>query len=277
MQDQKSIAQYEDDIYFVASSRTGDMSVKKLSNLAIVDVSTAGVDKIIGTGAAQGAVIYVSAFSLGGYPCVLLQVCATSVLTTNYFLLQENGDKLLQETGDKIILDAGGTTTSAFLREMIYNVDLNIWSEWDSPLLTFVRGVGAQSVNQIIATSRISTSGKIYSINPSAGLEVYQDDGTPYSMMIQTSKTDFGTDNRKRIQAVSLIGDMQVSGTVLLEYSDDDYQTWKTAGSFDKTKKVQNLTRLGTFKGSRAWRLTDSGNDAFRASALEFDYTIEPK
>ena len=141
-------------------------------------------------------------------------------------------------------------------------------------MLTFVKGVGAGSVNQIIATSRINTSGKIYGINPSSDTEVYQDDGASYTLSIQTSKFDFGTDNRKHIQAVSLIGDQQTSGSVTLEYSDDDFQTWKTAGTFDKTKKVQNITRLGSFKGSRAGRLTGSGNDAFRAQALEFDYTL---
>jgi hypothetical protein len=211
---------------------------------------------------------------LGGYKYLLLQVLSSVFIGTNFFLLLETGDRLLTEGSDKLIIEASTSSTSALTRELVYNIDLGVWSEWDSPLLTFVRGVGSGSINQIIATSRVNSSGKIYDINPSAETEVFQDDGTPYTMSVQTSKLDFGTDNRKQIQAVSLIADQQVSGTVTLDYSDDDYATWKNAGTFDKTKKVQNLTRLGSFKGSRAWRLTDSGNDAFRAQALEFDYTV---
>lgn len=275
IQNQRSLAHLKDDIYFVTSSRDGDLQVNKMSNLSMSKISTAAIDRIIGTANASGSVIYVSAFTLYGMPHVLLQIASVAFIGTNFFLLQESGFNLLQESAsDKLIIDAATSSTTALSRELIYNAELNIWCEWDSPLLTFVKGVGAGSVNQIIATSRINTSGKIYGINPSSDTEVYQDDGASYTLSIQTSKFDFGTDNRKHIQAVSLIGDQQTSGSVTLEYSDDDFQTWKTAGTFDKTKKVQNITRLGSFKGSRAWRLTDSGNDAFRAQALEFDYTL---
>lgn len=57
-----------------------------------------------------------------------------------------------------------------------------------------------------------------------------------------------------------------------LEYSDDDYQNWTTAGTFDLTTSNPRIYRCGSFKGGRAWRLTHSANTAFRAQALKFEY-----
>lgn len=57
-----------------------------------------------------------------------------------------------------------------------------------------------------------------------------------------------------------------------LEYSDDDYNSWTTAGTFDLTKSNPRIYRCGSFKGGRAWRLTHSANTAFRAQALKFEY-----
>ena len=93
-------------------------------------------------------------------------------------------------------------------------------------------------------------------------------------MTIQTSRNDFGTDKRKVITEVTLVGDMQTAGTALLEKSDDDYATWQTIGTFDLTKKVQKLTRCGSHKGGRAYRLTTSDNAAFRAQALDITYQV---
>ena len=188
----------------------------------------------------------------------------------------EDGFNILLEDGNKIILDSGSSSTSSVLaRVMVYNIDLNIWSEWDSTLLTFVRGIGAGSINQIIATSRISTSGKIYDINPSSETEVYQDDGVGYSLQIQTSGIDFGTDDRKSIKQLNIIWDIQPSGTVTVEYSDDDYRTWTTWGTIDLTQKVQGLTRGGSHKGRRAYRFTHTDNAPFRASAIDIEYVLD--
>ena len=60
-----------------------------------------------------------------------------------------------------------------------------------------------------------------------------------------------------------------------LEYSDDNYQTWRTLGTFDLTQPEPKITGCGSHKGGRAYRLTHSNNSLFRAEALEFDFAIE--
>ncbi|MDO8682405.1 MAG: hypothetical protein Q7N50_02855 [Armatimonadota bacterium] len=272
-QNQRSVVGLEDDIYFVSSSRDGDTKVERLRGMGLEKISTAATDKIIGTANATGSNIYANAFNLGGYSYLTLSLVSAE---EESLLKLEDDFYVLQENGDQIILEFSASTPTNLSRLLVCNITLNIWCEWTGTLATFVKGPGAGSVNNIIATSRIDTSGKIYSINPSADAEVYADDGAPYSMIIQTSKLDFGTDRKIFIQSITLNGDVQDSGTALLEASDDDYRTWKTMGTFDLTQKVQNITRCGSYKGAggRAFKLTHTANAAFRAQSLDITYTV---
>jgi hypothetical protein len=103
---------------------------------------------------------------------------------------------------------------------------------------------------------------------------VYQDDGAAYSLIIQTQGLDFDTDELKTVSDIWLDADTQSSGTALLEASDDDYATWKTIGTFDMTKHEKRITRCGSHRGERAYRLTHSANTAFRAQNLRIKYTV---
>ena len=182
---------------------------------------------------------------------------------------------MLLESGDNILLENTPAQLASFIRFLVYNAEINIWSEWDCSQATFVDSIGSGTVNQLYATSRYSTDGKIYTINPTSNGELYTDDGAAYTMQIRTSKLDFGTEVYKFINQVTLIGaDIQASGTATLEYSDDDYGTWTTVGSFDLTEKNPFITRCGAHQAGRAWRLSHSANTPFRAKALKFEYTL---
>ena len=139
--------------------------------------------------------------------------------------------------------------------------------------LAIAGGNFGATVNNIyegpFATRSIGTSGRILQLSD----RFYTDNGTAFTLSCQTSKTDFGTEKRKTINSVALLGaDIQSSGTATLEYSDDDYANWTTAGTFDLTTSNPRIYRCGSFKGGRAWRLTHSANTAFRAQALKFEY-----
>jgi hypothetical protein len=129
---------------------------------------------------------------------------------------------------------------------------------------------GTSLVNYVV--SNVSTSGKVYVMNPAA--PVYQDDGNSYTAVLQSSVVDFGTRHRKRYNRVTYIGDEQATSTNLsLSYSDDDYQSFSTARTFDLSENTPFMTRLGTAK-RRAWVFSHSGNSPMRAEALEFDYEV---
>lgn len=271
--DQRSLTSIEDEIYFVSSVYEGDVGVYRLRGFEPQRISTPSIDKIMGNISATGGTFYASSFRLGGYP--YLSIFLSTASETTDALLQLNGDYLLQLNGDNLLLLGNPSTSSAYVRTLVYNIALNIWSEWDSSEATFIDSVSSSSNNQIIATSRVETSGKIYTINPVSDGELYQDDGSAYTMEVRTTKTDFGTEARKFVSKVSLIGsDITSASTATLEYSDDDYATWTSAGSFDLSVINPFITRLGSFQSGRAWRIRHSANYGFRAKALKFDFDI---
>lgn len=94
------------------------------------------------------------------------------------------------------------------------------------------------------------------------------------TLTVQTAGLDFGTDKRKLVSAIWLDADTQASGTATLEASDDDFATFVTLGTFDMTKHEKKITRCGSHKGERSYRLTHSANTAFRAKSLRVEYTV---
>lgn len=267
--DQKAICEISDDIYFVTSACGGNLQIRHLPGLEVV--STPEIDNFIGT-ISTDADMYLSGFSLGGYPYVSVYVTTTTGGTD--LLLLETGDNLLLETGDNIQLETSIGATSSFGRHFLYNTKLKIWSEWDSYIPTYVFGECVGTNNQLMATSRVTTDGYLYTINPVSDGELHTDAGAAFTMTVTTTRIDHGTNKRKFISAVRLIGDTQESGTASLSYSDDDYATFSTPRTFDMTAMQPEITRLGSYKGGRVYKLTHSADTPFRAQALEIDYTV---
>ena len=272
---QLSITTLEDDTYFVGTSTYGDIQVFRLKNLQAEKISTPIIDRILGTQSVSGGTFFVSGFQLGGYKYVAVTVGTVTQSSTDNLLL-ENGDDLLLEDGSSfLLLEGSATALGTFNRQLVYNVDLNLWSEWDCEELTFVVGQGAGSYNKLLMSSRFLDTGYIYKISPGSDTEVYADNGTNYDMEIRTSRINFNTSKRKFISSIKLICDELSSGSVTLEASDDNYVTWKTLGTFDLTVAEPKITRCGSHKGGRAYRLTHSTDSFFRAEALEIDYVVE--
>lgn len=272
--DQRSVTTLENDIYFVAAPYEGDIGVCRIRDLQTTRISTPQIDRIIGNVNATGGAIYANSFRMGGYSYAAFFLSFASDGPASNLLL-ESSDALLLETGDNILLEDAPAESSSFSRLLVYNVELQLWSEWDCSQATFIDSVGSSTSNQIIATSRVLTGGKIYTINPLSQGQLYRDDGSSYTMEIRTSKIDMGTSKRKRIKSIRLICDADLTGSATLEWSDDDYVTWSTARTFDLTSKEPKLSSCGSHKGGRAYRLKHSSNSAFRAETLEIEYESE--
>lgn len=270
--DQRSVTGIEDDLFYVAAPSEGDVGVYRMRGLVSTRISTIAVDKIIGTVAASGA-IYASSFRLGGYAYAAF-VLSTAQDGPASMILLESGDNILLESGNKLLLEDTVAQIASFVRMLVYNATLNIWSEWDCNQATFIYGISSGTANTLLATSRMNTSGKVYTINPVAYGQLYQDDGATFNAEIRTAKIDHGTGDRKFVENIILNGDVQPAGTVTLECSDDDYSTWTTLGTFDLTKQRPKITRCGSYIGGRAYRLTHSYNGAFRAESIEITYSM---
>lgn len=269
---QRSITQIEDEIFWVASPSEGDVGVYRMTGYNSVRISPSWVDKIIGTAATNGS-IYASSFRAGGYAYAAFTISIAQDGPASDLLL-ESGDYLLLETGDRIVLEATSAQVASFVRKLVYNTKLNIWSEWDDSVATFIDSVGSGTNNQLIATSRFKTGGKIYRIDPVSLGAVYQDDGTNYSTEIRTAKIDFGTGNKKYVDELELVADTVSTGTVTIYYSDDDYQTWSAGQTIDLSRDDKRITRLGSHYNTRAYKLVHSANAPFRAEAIEITYRV---
>ena len=269
---QESVATIENDIYFVGSANYGDIQVFRMRELGVTKVSNSVVDNILGSISGSGVTAYLSGFQMGGYN--YLSVSLSVGIESPEDVLLESGDMILLELGDLILLES--TPTASFTRQLIYNCDLNIWAEWDAKVATFITGGGGLSYNNLLASSRFNTIGKVYRINVAADGELYTDDTTSYSLEIRTSRIDHGTNRRKYVRRIRLISDKPTSGTTTLEANDNDYasSSWYTLGTFDMTVMSPSVSRCGSYDGGRAYRLTHSTNGPFRAQALEVDFDI---
>lgn len=274
--DQRSVTPIENDIYYVASPSEGDVGAYRMRGGQSARISTPTVDRILGTVSASGA-IYAQSFRLGGYPYLALVISQASDGPAS-FLLLESGDFILQEdNASKFTMEDTAAQVAAFVRMLVYNIGLNIWQEWDCKEATFIDSIGSGTNNQLLATSRFRTDGKIYKIDPVSQGVVYQDDGRTISTEIRTSKLDMGTNDKKYVREVALIADTVSSAavsTVALYWSDDDYVSWKGPLYFDMTSDKKNVHRLGAHYEGRAYKVLHTANGPFRAQALEIRYDL---
>lgn len=170
--------------------------------------------------------------------------------------------------GRSMVLVKAGAST------YVYVIEEKSWHEWTSTTPLWVNCVGVSLGGTMVnySVSDVSTSGKVYVMNPS--LLVFTDDGTTYTARIQLPKMDMGTMYRKFYRMVDVVGDVEEStSTLTVSYSDDDYQNYTVAGTVDLSSDTRSLFRLGS-SNRRAWVLTHSANTPMRLESLEIDVRV---
>jgi hypothetical protein len=146
----------------------------------------------------------------------------------------------------------------------VYTPKTGVW--WKFTPATDWSLVGAACDSSLI-------SGRsLYSTFSGAVLEG-KDNGTAFTLTVQTRANDHGTDNLKECTVFRLIADTQtVAGNVAVSYSDNDGVSFSTPKNIDMTQKQKKLDAgLGWFK-SRIWKFTDTVARPFRASAFEVEW-----
>ena len=231
-----SVADDGKTLYWVGQTTDGVAGVMRMNGTQPERVSTAEVDAYLAYYGDTLATVrfYCRALKLGGLSIVTVSAGSNPALVWAYF------------------------------------VDLNIWMEWSFP--TALQGLGYITWDGFNKVIYVGGTGKRYALSYTT--PIFQENGSSYTAEVQTSRVDFGTASRKFISRIRLICDKQASGTATLEYSDDDYATWTTLGTFDLTSMRPEIHRCGSHVGGRAYRLTHSANTAFRAEALEIEYEV---
>lgn len=187
-------------------------------------------------------------------------------------LLDSEGASLSNSTGSLIRI--GGKRfyilqLSASSRTLIYDYDLDIWSELEATDGTGWPIISTTEFSNVLVGQH-PTNGKLYNILPTT----YQDDSVNFTVTAQFGRLDLDTNRRKFVKSYDLLGDKQSTTTpVLFQYSDDDYNTLSTARTFDMQYSRPFLTRGGSFR-RRAHKLSYTGSNPLRLEGLEMRYRL---
>lgn len=110
-----------------------------------------------------------------------------------------------------------------------------------------------------------ANGGEIFTITENVG----QDDSVLINLKVRLDKFDGGSDLRKFMPWLEVIGDKLSSSTnVLVRYSDDDYQSWSYFRRADLSLERTRLNRLGSFR-RRAMELRYTATSDLRLEAIE--------
>lgn len=145
-------------------------------------------------------------------------------------------------------------------RSFVYNIETGLWCEWTSAAGGRFNCVSATSLNGATYLQDVS-SGQVHVVSTS----IYQDNASTFNVILQTSKSSFGSHKRKVETGLGIIGD-QTTGSLLAQVSDDDFKSFNTGTNIDMSLQRKDLTRLGSFY-ERAHRFTYSGTSSFRVTA----------
>lgn len=198
-------------------------------------------------------------------------------------------DKFIMEVGDagahlefavlgnKRYVLSPGASFDGVNYTLVYDIDLEFWHLWK----------GATGVNPVWGSVGINPSAtdggmliiydtdKIGNILPSnISTANYMDVGVNFQRQIISGRVNFGSNKRKIINYIKLIGDQATSSSVVsISWSDDDGQTFNTPRSIDLSSPDPVIWACGQTR-NRIFKIEDSLAGDFRYEALEIGYTL---
>ncbi len=147
-------------------------------------------------------------------------------------------------------------------RTLVYDVTLDRWDEAQDSSGNKFNCISGTEKNGVIYLQD-ATNGRTYTYSPTT----YQDNGSNFTVTIQTSKVDHETSNCKHSHGLFIEGDL-TTGNLAVSFSNDDYTTFNTARNIDLSRARRYLPRLGKYY-QRAWKFTYADNYALRLEAFE--------
>ena len=157
----------------------------------------------------------------------------------------------------------GVTITNSNLT-LVYDITSRLWYQWTNPNGNYFPYAAATigTTNKVIFQGE--TDGNLYYLD----INTYTDNGSVFPVDIYTPNFDGGTRRYKALTKLSIFGDQVGASTVTLSYSDDDYQTWTSAGTADLSTYDPFWVDLGSFK-KRAFHFNHFANTSFRVEKVE--------
>lgn len=223
--------------------------------------------------------IFVGQTNNGGFTCWVIDGFSPTEIATEPIreALDQEGTNLsiatantIQTAGHKFYV----LTLSFSQRTLVYDFEEKMWHEWSN-------GLTQQAMPWRYATD--TGSGKPVWLHYANGFTavmdptVYTDLGGTINCQVTTSKIDFDSIERKRFFRLSLVtdapnGDLDVP--MIVDWSDDDYNTWVGNRTIEVNASYPTITQLGISR-RRAFRFTYTQPYPLRMESFELDITQE--
>ena len=169
--------------------------------------------------------------------------------------------------GRSFVLVKANTTT------YVYVLEDKRWHEWSSTTPLWYKCAGLSSGSQILtySISNISTTGKVFVINPAS--LVFTDDSVAYTASFQSMTMD--KDGQTMFfDFLRIIADTEPStSTLTISASDDDFVTFDVLGTVDLADAEKRIDRLGASR-DRAWKISHSADTAMRIEKMVGEMSV---
>lgn len=178
---------------------------------------------------------------------------------------------VLRDWGMSFVLIKAGSTTYAYV------VEEKFWFVWKSDL-GFVRFAGLSTGTSQVSygVSELSTSGKVFTINPQN--RTFLDNGMPFAAVGKLQTLDPGSGAFVSYERAEIKADVESSSSPIdLVWSDDDYQTWSNSRSLDLGTNIPVTTRMGRTRKPRAYSFSHSANTPFSIEELRLMVNVGAK
>lgn len=188
----------------------------------------------------------------------------TSILPTNIHTIK---GAVVSFSGHNFYTINTGSRTYA------YDLESKLWCRWafaNQDYFNFSHWINAETATGYKTFFARTGNAEIYYTSPT----LYQDSNTTFPCVIVTHKEDFGTMRQKSISRLIIWADTPTTeGDLLVQWSDDDYQTFNAGLTLNLTNDRPSINRLGRFR-ERAFKLTYTQNQPFRIEGIEVDINM---
>lgn len=263
-----ALSEYSVEFYYDAGTATG--SPLQVTAQATLQFGCASIGSVCEE---EALVVFVSQSKTGGLFLTAIEGFKPSTISTEPInrILDAEGDSI-QDSWAVLIRTGGHLFYVLNLpfqrRTLVYDFSLQTWHEW-----TWTAG---ETQDMFPFGWRTTVGTSTYWLHESNGYvyeaksDLYQDDGQPIQVLIQTSRFDGDTTKLKFMSKLELVGDFQeTTSPMSVRYSDDDYKTWSNPRTVDLMERTA-LWRLGSFR-RRALLLIHEANTPCRLESIELN------
>lgn len=228
------VAQWGNNIYFIGNNKEGQPDVFMLEDLKMEAVGTTSVNRYLQS----------------------LQVAWTNIKAS---IVGIDGHHFY-------VMNAGETT-------YVYDITSKLWVRWafkNNANFKMLFCINTKISNDLKPLFAVAGVTNIYQFDSS----YFQDDGVNYTMSGVTANQNFDTMNQKFMHRLTVWADKAPFDSFLvIQWSDDDYQTWSTVRNIQLNSEMPSINQLGRFR-RRAFKWSLTSNQPMRIKAIEVDLNM---